>query len=275
MTTDTFLRQRDQEEPGGVDQPQGGCEPLAATSAAGAGPSQWTSACTRDRMAQLRLEAQQFFGVTRGALLFALGASSGQDSVWNWLNWALCEWEYGWPESVREMCERLQVRSVLDFGSGVGEIGLHLAAQLDVPVTYCDLPGDAREFLCWRLGGRLDLNTHRPRDPEAVLESSETWDAVLCLEVLEHIANAPAVLRQLLDRARIAICSSGVTGRPKDDGNPVHVYTDSLLPVLEQAGWVIVANGGGMPWWFMRAEEATARGLPTFTADGQPEECAL
>ncbi len=223
---------------------------------------------TEDRVRALRLEACHFFGVRPEDLDALLAANVGRDSVWNWLHWACCEWRYGWMPDIADKAAALGIGSALDFGCGVGEAGLHLAAQLDIPVTYCDRPGPSREFLCWRIGGRLDWSTGAPYDPAAVLSSGDRWDLILLLEVLEHLADAPAVLARLLKKATRAVCISGALGRPETDPDPLHVYRDSLLPVLEVEGWGIL-HGGGMPWWFCQTNWAAENGVRLLQANGE------
>lgn len=227
----------------------------------------WTPTMTQDRIGNLLLQVGEFFGVSRAEVERRILAGTGRAEIWNWLGWAICEWQYGWPPDIAKKARALGARSALDFGAGCGEAGLHLWAWLDIPVTFCDLPGETREFLAWRIGRVQAINVGKPLSPREVLRSDRHWDAVLLLEVLEHIKDASALLRRLLERADIAVCISGVNGRPETDCDPLHIYRESLLPVLAEEGWEL-HSGGGMPWWFVRREWAKAQGIAVIGADG-------
>jgi len=226
---------------------------------------------TVDRIAALRREAAVWFDLPEAELALKIAASVREDGIWNWLDWARQEWQFGWPQDVAAKSAAFGIDSVLDFGCGVGEVALHLNAQLDVEVRFVDLPGNAREFLAWRIGRRLSSTLSRPISPDELfaLPKAETYDAVLCLEVMEHIPDAPEVLRRLMARAAKAFCITGVNGRLEDDQDPLHVYRESLLPVFEEEGWKL-ASGGGMPWWFVRPGFAEERGIELITSDGRP-----
>ena len=208
----------------------------------------WTEAMTTDRTQHMLYEVGQWFGRTPEEVGALLSVRRPEGGVWDWTHWARFEWLYGWPPAVADTAKELGIDSVLDFGAGIGEVGLHLHSWGNILVQFVDLPGPAREFITWRIGRRLSSRLPRPLSPEELfaLPETEQWDAVLCLEVLEHIADAPDVLRRLLKRARKAFCITGELGRPPTDKDPLHIYRENLCPVLEEEGWK-QRSGGGKP----------------------------
>jgi hypothetical protein len=230
-------------------------------------PPHWTPACTAWQQARLRADACEFFGVIPEELDAKVRDGQGTASVWNYIHWAAWEWEYGWPQAVANGLRDFGCEKVLDFGSGVGEISLHLTAWNDAEVTMCDLPGPWAEFAAWRVKRREYLQTRGPVPPSVLRIGDWNADALLCLEVMEHLEYAPMILTYLLGHTRRALCISGAQGRPETDDDPLHVFHASLLPTIAQCGFVLV-RGGGMPWWFLREEVARAEGVVVLEADG-------
>jgi hypothetical protein len=218
-------------------------------------------------MDALTEDACTFFRVTPEEIRHQVKQSIGTPSPWNYLHWARCEWEYGWPQAVANGLRDYHCESVLDFGSGVGEVALHVAGWNDCSVTMCDLPGPWADFASWRAKRREYLSVRGPVHPYEVRRTDQTFDAVLLLEVVEHLPDAEETLRMLCAKTRRALCVSGVNGRPSTDKDPLHVYSKPVWPLLLGAGFVLV-RGGGMPWWFLRSEVAEAEGVPVLNMDG-------
>ena len=128
-------------------------------------PPAWTPACTDWQVARLRADACTYFRVTPEELNANMRDAVGTASVWNYLRWAECEWEYGWPQAVADGVRDFGCESVLDFGSGVGEIALHVAGWNDCAVTMCDLRGPWVEFAAWRRKRREYLSMRGPVHP--------------------------------------------------------------------------------------------------------------
>jgi 2-polyprenyl-3-methyl-5-hydroxy-6-metoxy-1,4-benzoquinol methylase len=85
---------------------------------------------------------------------------------------------------------------VLDFGGGNGDFSRALARR-GVDVTYLDVPGDAAEYLRWRV--KREALLVKLVDDVKALEGP--FDVIYCLDVIEHLAELPPVFerfRQLL-----------------------------------------------------------------------------
>jgi hypothetical protein len=130
----------------------------------------------------------------------------------------------------------------LDFGSGTGNLSLTLAA-LGVDVWVSELNALQRDFIRFRvakhgLGERVTVV-----DPWAELPRA-TFDAVVAVDVLEHLPDCRAVLEsQLLP----ALSPGGalVENSPfvVSSSNPMHHEDFGLEPFMDESGFAVVANG--------------------------------
>ncbi|MBI4313680.1 MAG: methyltransferase domain-containing protein [Candidatus Omnitrophica bacterium] len=88
---------------------------------------------------------------------------------------------------------RWHLSPVLDFGGGGGGITLALAAS-GISCEYADVPGKLTEFVRWRLAQRrFSIPIHDATRPLP----SKRYRAVLGIDVLEHVPDLAATLRQL------------------------------------------------------------------------------
>lgn len=88
---------------------------------------------------------------------------------------------------------RWRLAPVLDFGGGAGGLTLALAER-GFACEYADVPGKLSEFFRWRLARRqLSVPVLDATQPL----SSHRYGAVLAVDVLEHVPDLAATLRQL------------------------------------------------------------------------------
>jgi SAM-dependent methyltransferase len=86
-------------------------------------------------------------------------------------------------------------RDVLLYGDGIGTDSIALA-RCGHHVTYFDVPGVTSAF------ARFRFERESPTIPIAVIEAeadipAKAFDVVVCIEVLEHVPDPPAVMRAL------------------------------------------------------------------------------
>lgn len=125
-----------------------------------------------------------------------------------------------------------QCRSLLDIGSGRGAFLFPLLRDFpDLEVTSLDILPHRNELMnCLRDGGIKNLS------PE--LADITTWDApdksfdvVTILEVMEHIADTEAVVRNAVRVARNYVIVS-VPSKPDDNPEHIHLFTAADLKRL-------------------------------------------
>jgi hypothetical protein len=116
----------------------------------------------------------------------------------------LASWHLGSADYIADTL-RLQQHfargQVLDFGGGIGTHALAAAALPAVErVWFVDLNPQNRDFVSWRaerLGLASRLSCHRDLDDP---ELPGRFDAIVCLDVLEHLADPVGQLETFADR---------------------------------------------------------------------------
>lgn len=88
---------------------------------------------------------------------------------------------------------RLGASKVLSIGDGLGFECLRIA-EAGHDVTYFEVPGFSAEF-AKRLFEKKRAEIHQLTDPEKI--PSKTFDAIICLDVLEHIPDPPGFVEML------------------------------------------------------------------------------
>lgn len=99
--------------------------------------------------------------------------------------------------AVVDALRQADAKTVLDLGCGEGYVlsALH-DAGLNCDFTGIDLSSDALDFARTRLPASVHLEC---ADARSLVDEGRTFDAVLMLEVLEHIPD-PAVMLPILER---------------------------------------------------------------------------
>lgn len=96
-------------------------------------------------------------------------------------------------QSIAEMLETIHPRRVLDAGCGEGETIERVGGLLPHPVIGVDLNAKSVEFAARRLPG----DEFAVGDVTDLGFSADSFDLVLCLEVLEHLPNPEVAVKEL------------------------------------------------------------------------------
>lgn len=89
---------------------------------------------------------------------------------------------------------QLRNKTIIDFGCGVGSHGI-FCAQRGAIVDFLDVDGPLYNFAKWRARKRnIVINNYLYPDTQL---PSVQYDAIICLDVLEHIANPATALSNL------------------------------------------------------------------------------
>lgn len=80
----------------------------------------------------------------------------------------------------------IEGKKVLDFGCGVGSHGIYCSQQNGY-VDFFDIDGPLYSYAKWRVGQRKLKNVRLLSDKRNIIKNC--YDVVLCLDVLEHVAN--------------------------------------------------------------------------------------
>lgn len=85
-------------------------------------------------------------------------------------------------------------KKILDFGCGVGSHGI-FCTELGAQVDFLDVKGPLYDYAQWRISQRK-LKIGKLLYPESALPAVY-YDAIICLDVLEHVADPVASLLRL------------------------------------------------------------------------------
>lgn len=132
----------------------------------------------------------------------------------------------------------IQPKELLDVGSGRGVFLYPFMRDFPfVPVTSVDLlPKHIETLQYMRLGGMENITMSAVADICTLSEPAESYDAVTMLEVLEHIPNAEAAVRNAVRMARRFVIIS-VPSHPDDNPEHIHLFTkDMLAEMFTSAG---------------------------------------
>jgi 2-polyprenyl-3-methyl-5-hydroxy-6-metoxy-1,4-benzoquinol methylase len=89
---------------------------------------------------------------------------------------------------------KLEQQHVLDYGCGVGSHGI-FCAELGATVDFLDVDGPLFDYAKWRIAKR-NLKVGKYLYPESKLTAAH-YDAILCLDVLEHVADPAGTLSNI------------------------------------------------------------------------------
>jgi 2-polyprenyl-3-methyl-5-hydroxy-6-metoxy-1,4-benzoquinol methylase len=137
-------------------------------------------------------------------------------------------------ESLVEISRKRGLRKVLDFGSGIGSVGLFFALN-GMEVTLADVSEPLMEYAAWRFkarGLKLRLiNLNREELPK------DTFDVVTAFDVLEHLPRPADTLRTLAT----AMKSGGVIALNVEEAEanfPQHIATyEEVFSTVAAAGF--------------------------------------
>jgi len=126
----------------------------------------------------------RFYRVTASYILELMAANN------------LVETLYGYAVTLEKM-DRLGVRGFVDYGAGVGTLGI-LAAERGMDVTHLDLPSPTLDFARWRYETR-GLSV-RMAECSGMHDDIPAARVVVCTELVEHVSQ-PLVLLDALAHA--------------------------------------------------------------------------
>ena len=134
-----------------------------------------------------------------------------------------------------DVVQRHRVRTVLDFGSGIGSDAI-VFADAGYPVTLADVSDPLRSFAQWRCARRgftvesIDLKTETL--PAAA------FDAVICFDVLEHIPRPMRTLETISRSMRPGGLLFVHAPFGADPDRPMHVvHTDPISSRMRTVGF--------------------------------------
>lgn len=128
---------------------------------------------------------------------------------------------------------------VCDYGAGIAQDSI-AAAKAGLQATAADIPGRTFDFAQWRAKRAAVDVRFVPIESETPLR--ETYDAITCFEVLQHVVSPPRTVRHL----RESLAAGGrllVTTRFKGNYSLALKHNEELegafVDVVERAGFAL------------------------------------
>ncbi len=133
--------------------------------------------------------------------------------------------------------QRWRKTPVLDFGGGGGGMTLALATR-GLACEYADVPGKLSEFVRWRLQHHgFTVPIHDATQPLPAAR----YQAVLAIDVLEHVPDLVATLRQL--KAALAPGGWLLGTHSFTEGDPLHLASSHQYGDLRRFDQLMQAEG--------------------------------
>ena len=134
-----------------------------------------------------------------------------------------------------KFCKKQNIKSVLDYGAGVGQYCI-LLAKHGIDVTYSDVYGKLWSFCEWRFKRRnLPIKMLK-----AEIDSLGMYDLIVCTEVLHFVKDPPLIAKNLYNALNpngylcLTYSFKQAPGKPQ---NPDNIkYADTFDTILNEIG---------------------------------------
>lgn len=132
-------------------------------------------------------------------------------------------------EEVATLIKKLDVKSVIDFGGGLGVMAIYLRQNTDCKVYYSDLKGGVTYNFAKFLMNKFEINDIEMLGDSELFDSELQVDLILATDCFEHIPNMDDTFSKLTAHSfKIYHDSTFYT----DAIFPQHVYTPNHLQFL-------------------------------------------
>jgi SAM-dependent methyltransferase len=146
-----------------------------------------------------------------------------------------------WTQAVVAVATGNKVQNVLDVGAGIGaDLKAVLAACPDVKAVAIEPNDVMRGQLAYHMNIAADIS-----------EISETFDLVICIDVLEHVAEPVKLLEQIAERVKLGGLLVEATAT-HDQSTPLHLPQHAEwepIQPLQEMGFKPVEQVGRLVVW--------------------------
>lgn len=126
---------------------------------------------------------------------------------------------------------RLNVKTMLDFGGGIGEYTIAAYRQHDPQVDFMEVCGSATfQYAKWRFK-RYGVTPQILYENEFIPEKQ--YDLIVAMDVLEHIAEPQPIIERMARQTEYVIAN--VDQVPYNTFFPQHISHPDLTPYFEQS----------------------------------------
>lgn len=161
--------------------------------------------------------------------------------IYNLMLWQESGQRPDYVQQVQKIINDFNIKTILDFGCGIGTDGLALASQ-NYEVLFYDINHKCIEYVRWRLKQRnLNCGVYSEIPPDLT-----DLDILWIMDVVEHLYDPIKTLSPLLDKCRYAIFGSESTDKA-GGRHPFHFETsfDKLRNYLSSNQFRLIYGNHG------------------------------
>lgn len=146
---------------------------------------------------------------------------------------------YDFTSYFDHFAKKYNIKSYIDYGCGIGNDGLYLL-ETGQQVTFIDFDCPSTDFLKWRLKKR---KLHASVLDVEKVKKFPSADALIAIDVLEHMVNPLEVVEKLSDQTRLFVHLSQFNNRA-NGRHPFHFSFDEirLNNLLKSRGFVQIPD---------------------------------
>jgi hypothetical protein len=130
---------------------------------------------------------------------------------------------------VKNLIDTQGLKSIVDFGGGIGMNAIYLSKNTDCKIYYVDLPNSVTSRFAKFLMNKFGVTNVEMMTDEEFFSSNLFVDAVVAMDCFEHIPNMEETFDNIIEHTHVVFHQSTFHA---DKWSPQHVYTPNMLDFI-------------------------------------------